>query len=355
VRVVLTCDWFLKYASAQAAGLVRAGADVVLLCREHAHEFGGDHAERARSLAVAQEAGVSVLVIPGRLSDPRATPALARLATRIRRWRPHIVHAHDGADPRALALLSGLPTVLTLHDPVLHPGQPLAPTGKRWFLHGSRDAWRVRARAIVVHSQSLRPQVTLRDGQRCVVIAHGLEVSPLPLPAPPQPAIGFFGRLAPYKGLDVLARAMPSVWAARPETRLHVAGSGEEPLALEDPRVEVQRRYLPERDVPGFFAAASLAVLPYTQASQTGVGSLAAGYGVPIVASRLGGLPDLVLDDSYLVPPGDSPALAAALLRHLDDGLDVRGRMLAEIGRPRSWEAVGAQSLALYESVRSAR
>ena len=83
VRVVLTCDWFLKYASAQSAALARAGADVLLLCRTHAHEFGGDATERGRTLERAREAGVSVVEIPGRIPDPRA---LERLKRRIYRF-----------------------------------------------------------------------------------------------------------------------------------------------------------------------------------------------------------------------------------------------------------------------------
>jgi glycosyltransferase involved in cell wall biosynthesis len=133
--------------------------------------------------------------------------------------------------------------------------------------------------------------------------------------------------------------------------RLVVAGAGSTTFPLSDPRAEVRAGYLPEDGIESFFAGTSIAVLPYTQASQTGVGSLAVGSGVPVVASRIGGLPDLTLDASYLCAPGDSEGLAAAILRHLDDGVDVRKRVLAEVAGPRGWDAASAQTLALYEEL----
>ena len=349
MRVALACDWFVKYAVAQAAGLARQGADVLLLVREHAFEFGGDTHERAVALDRARVAGVSVIELPGRLWDPAAIPALWRIRRQIAAFGPEVVHVHDLVDPRAIALLPRVPAVLTLHDPVAHPGQPVSRLAlKRRVLQGSRDAWRARAKVIIVHSERLRSELTLASGQRAAIVPHGLEVCEQPLAPPGQPTVGFFGRLAPYKGLEVIAEAMPRVWERRPEVQLRVAGEGDAALALADPRATIERSYLPESAVPAFFAATTLLLLPYTQASQTGVGSQAAGYGVPAVVSRLGGLPDLALDDSYVVEPGDPGELAAAILRHLDDGAAVRRRVLDEIAGPYSWDACARRTLEIY-------
>jgi glycosyltransferase involved in cell wall biosynthesis len=351
VRVALVCDWFLKYASSQSAALARQGAQVVLLCRSHAAEFGGDLRERQDAIDRARAAGVTVVEAPGRQSDPRALPALLRIRTELATSAPDVIHAHAGADPRMLALLPRRPTVLTVHDPVLHPGQPVAPWHKRWFLRAGDRAWRARADVLVVHSERLRGEVALDPGQRCVTVDHGLDVQPSPLPPPEQRAVGFFGRLERYKGLEVLARAMPRVWRARPDVQLRVAGWGSSELALLDPRVHLQRGYLPEAQVGAFFARSSLAVLPYTQASQTGVGSVAVGYGVPVVVSAAGALPELALDRTYLCDPGDDAGLAAAILAHIDDGAEVRRRVIDELAAPRSWDAVAGHTLELYESL----
>jgi glycosyltransferase involved in cell wall biosynthesis len=355
VRVAVTCNWFLKYAAEQSAGLARAGADVLLLCRTHPSEFAGNAQERAQTVEIARRAGVRVIEIPGRLSDPRVAPVLWRIRREIAHFAPEIIHAHDGADPRALALLPHVPTVLTLHDPAPHPGQPVPDIRKGWLLIGSRDAWRARADVIVVHSARLQADVELRPSQRCVVVAHGLSIQSRPLLQPSRPTVGFFGRLAPYKGLDVLARAMPRVWATRPEVQLKITGSGDSGFPLVDARVQLERRYLPEADVARFFTEISLAVLPYTHASQTGAGSLAVGYGVPVVASRLGGLPDLMLDQSYGFESGDHAGLADAIVAHIDDGPEVRERILAEIAGPRSWDSVSMRALACYQELLTER
>jgi glycosyltransferase involved in cell wall biosynthesis len=113
----------------------------------------------------------------------------------------------------------------------------------------------------------------------------------------------------------------------------------------------MQRGYLPEAAIECFFAGVSLGVLPYTEASQTGVGSTAVGYGVPVVVSRVGGLPELALDASYLVEPGDDAALAEAILRHVDDDSNVRRQVVARLAIPRSWAAASSRSVLLYEEL----
>jgi glycosyltransferase involved in cell wall biosynthesis len=356
VRVALACDWFLKWVAPQAAALARNGAEVILLCRAHAHEFAGDEQERLATVDVARSQGVRVLELPGRLWDPAALPELVRIRRAVTRLRPQVVHAHDYVDPRAIALLPWVPAVFTVHDPAPHPGQTFSRVAaKRMFLAGSRNAWRRRARVIVVHSESLRAEVHPRPRQLCVVVPLGIEVHDEPLPVPATPTVGFFGRLEPYKGLDVLARAMPEVWKARPDVRLRVVGNGPTELPISDDRVSFERGYLPESEIERFFRDATLTVLPYTQASQSASGSLSVGYGVPVVATRLGGLPDLTLDETYLAGAGDATGLAAAIIRHIDDGADQRTRVLSEVAGPKSLDAAAVITLQLYEDLLAGR
>jgi glycosyltransferase involved in cell wall biosynthesis len=352
MRVLIACDWHVKYASAQSAALARAGADVLLLSRGHSDEFAGNAVEREHCLDTARLAGVLTIETRAPLRD---LTGLAAIRKRIGSFRPDIVHTHSGAaDPRAIPLVPKAPTVITVHDPKPRK-QPQPSLPRLWLLKAATEAWMRRASAIVVHSERLRAEMELRPHQACFVIPHGLDVRERALAPPRQPSVSFFGRLEPYKGLDVLARAMPSVWNRRPDICLNVAGSGASTLPLSDRRVHLQRGYLPESAIEDFFAASSVAVLPYTEASQTGVGSHAVGYGVPVIASRVGGLPDLTLDETYLVDSGDAAALAEAIVRHIDDDATVRTRVLSEIAMPRSWDAAAAHSLALYGQLVGAR
>jgi glycosyltransferase involved in cell wall biosynthesis len=342
--VVIACSWFLKYAATQAVGLSRAGADVAVLCRDRAEEFGGSENEHARALAQLEADGVEVLVLPGRITSASAVPSLLRLRRRLRTWAPDVVHGHAHNDPRVLLLAAPYPLAVTVHDPVPHPGS--AASGLVRGLIERR--WRREADLLVVHGEKLA-ELVAGNGRPVVVVPHGTEPAAAPYPVPPKPTVLLFGRLEPYKGLDVLLAAMEAVWRERPDVTLEVVGEGREAARLADhPAIRVRHGYLPESEVDATLARATLVVLPYRAGSQSGVGSLAVGRGIPTVVTDVGALPELVMDRSFVVPPDDPDSLAASLLRHIEHGPDLRRRVLEDAGERLSWEAVGRRSLELY-------
>lgn len=133
----------------------------------------------------------------------------------------------------------------------------------------------------------------------------------------------FFGLVRPYKGVDVLLRALPAVLRER-RVRLTVAG---EFWGSADPYVELVRElglgdhvelrpgYVPDDELAKLLLDADLAVAPYRSATQSGAVEMAYGAGLPVVASRVGGLTEQVNPgvDGLLVPADDPPALAEAL------------------------------------------
>jgi glycosyltransferase involved in cell wall biosynthesis len=350
-RVLLTCDWFLKYSVALARGLARAGVPAALLCRAHAFEYGDDPSERARDLEAARRDGVEVFVLPGRQRDPRGLVAAARLRRAIGLWAPDVVHAQDGSDGRfALVFGRRLPVLLTRHDPVPHPGQPRPGLEAQAY----DRYWYRRAAAVHLHSELLVSEFANPLGKPLYFIPHGMTVLDQPLELPQAPRILMFGRMEPYKGLDVLAAAMPLVWERSPEVRLLVAGEGPEAFPIQaDARIEVRRGYVPESDVSGLFEGATVAAVPYTQASQSGVASVSLGFGVPVVASALGGLPSIV-DAAWLCRPGDPRDLAAKLSDALAHSVDDRRRLLERARSEYSWDAVAIRFLAVYRELLAA-
>jgi glycosyltransferase involved in cell wall biosynthesis len=331
-----------------AEGLVGDGVSVTVLCRDHDHEFGNDAEERRQLLGRLGDRGVDVVVLPGRTSSPRALGELAFVWRHTRRTGPDVVHAQYNYEPRLLALALGLPSVLTVHDPVPHPGQPKLGRSQQVVA----DAWLRRASRVVVHGEALKDALPSSTASRAVVIPHGLVPERAPLPTPETPTVLLWGRLEPYKGVEILLEAMPAIWAQRPDVKLVVAGTGPSARAVpRDPRIERHLEYVPEAKLHALLARASLVVLPYTEASQSGVGSLAVAAGVPVIVSDVGALPDLSLDPSYVVPAGESGALASAIVSHLDDGDDVRHQIHERAVTQLSWSAVARRHRAVYEAV----
>jgi glycosyltransferase involved in cell wall biosynthesis len=349
VRVMIVCDFFVKYGSEQALALKGLGHDVGVLLRSHAHEFGGSVGERDLIVSQLADNGVRLFVVPGRVRSLSAVPALLKIRRDLTCWSPQVVHVHENHDPRLVILTRGYRTVFTVHDPTQHPGyRPLTRTGALAF-----NWWFRRADRFVVHGGALVEELEpLTRGRPIAVIPHGVSVRSNPLSPPYSPTVLLFGRLEQYKGVDVLAAAMPQVWNERPDVRLVVAGAGPAArLVPADARVSLLDRYIPEQDVETLLAQASLVVLPYTQASQSGVGTLAIGAGVPVVVTDLGALPELACDPSFVVEAGNPSALATAIVQHVDDGQSMRSAVLQYARANYSWEHAARLATELYSEL----
>lgn len=354
LRVLLVCEWFVKYTAGLARGLAESGCEVVLLSRDHDLEFGGEPGAMREFVRETLGSRGEHLELGGRVRDPRRLAEMARLRRRCRAWGPDVVHVQDSLphDLR-LAIAAGLPRrryALTVHDPAPHPGD----SGPSARIRAVRRALRRRATLVFVHSAALAEELRASGQVRGAVevVPHGFEPAAV-RPLPESPSLLFFGRISRYKGLDVLLDAMASVWERRPETTLTIAGAGDLPPhdALADPRVALRAEYVPEAELPALFAAASCVVLPYRQASQSGVGSEAKRFGRPVVATSVGGLPELVGSEcGLLVPPEDPRELATAILAVIEtpDLAAEMGRRGAASAAESSWRSVAEKTLGAY-------
>lgn len=138
----------------------------------------------------------------------------------------------------------------------------------------------------------------------------------------------FFGFIRDYKGLKILLEAMNLL----PDTEgYHALVVGEfyddranyEPALgtlVRSARLTLVDRYVSNEEVPTYFSAADLVVLPYLSATQSGVIQMAYGFHKPVVASAVGGIPDAVEDGKtgYLVPPNDARAVADAVIAYFN-------------------------------------
>ena len=358
-RVLHVCDFHVKYAARLARGLADAGAEVMLLSRDHDLEFGGEAGQQEpggqrRYVAALFDGAGAHVQLPARVRDLRALPALRARRREVSAFAPQVVHVQEGVwnDPRLLAVAGARPRryAITVHDPTLHPGD--LPDSRAQRI-GRRELIG-RAGLIFAHSDGLAEELVARFAPTAPIeiVPHGTDL-PAPVAVPAEPTVLCFGRLSRYKGVDVLLDALPRVWDAVPAARLVIAGAGELPdhPLLTDGRVELRHGHVREEEVDDLFAAARVVVLPYRQASQSGVGSRAKSYGRALVVTAVGALPELVADGcGEVVPPEDPDALAAALVRVLvTPGLaEELGRRAIEGAAQTSWPRIGERTLRAY-------
>jgi glycosyltransferase involved in cell wall biosynthesis len=273
----------------------------------------------------------------GRDLDP---PLLRSLRCELRRLDPDVVHTHlVHADLYgALAVLgTRAALVSTKHNDDRFRAGP--------FRHVERLLAR-RASRVIAITESLRrfsvDEVGL-PADRVEVVHYGLdelphawrENDPAPVPEGARVLLAV-SRLAPQKGIDTAARALPAIRARHPDSVLVVLGEGPERPGLE--KLAQDGLLLPGRvgDVRAWYERAELLVHP-ARWEGFGLALLEAMLtGRPVVASNVSSIPELVVDGEtgLLVPPDDPEALAGAVNELLDD--PERGQALGAAGRARA-------------------
>jgi glycosyltransferase involved in cell wall biosynthesis len=258
--------------------------------------------------------------------------AVRELAAWLRREEIDLVHAHmfraEVVGTRA-AVAAGVPVIMaTVHSSRVRSPEDVAtlasltPTMDRLVVPSSSILAKIRAEG--------------RGEAAYSIVPNGVDLSRFASPAPrcalrresriPGSAVlaGVVARLEPEKGHRHLVAAWPDVVAAAPDTWLAIVGEGSECAAL---RAQVAALPAPARDriiftgrredVAALTADLDIAVLPSLREAQ-GISILEAmARRIPVVASAVGGIPEVVADGAsgLLVPPADPPALAAAIAR----------------------------------------
>lgn len=140
-----------------------------------------------------------------------------------------------------------------------------------------------------------------------------------------QDYILFFGRISPYKGVEYLLEAMKKVHEIHPTTKLIIAGKPNYDIQWQAYRdldyIEIRDRFIELDELADLIRGAIFTVCPYTDATQSGVVYSSFALNTPVIATRVGGLPEMIDDGKtgIFVSPRDSKALSAAMLRLLDD------------------------------------
>lgn len=334
-----------------ASGLVARGVRVTVCAPaglEHLYDFPG--------------AGAHFTPVPRR-SDPAAVGALRAACARA-----DVVHAHGlHAAVRASVALSGLrvPLVVTWHSRPDADG----PRGPLLRLLERRAA---RAAAVVLGTCSELVDRARWHG------ARDARFAPVAVPAPrraessegkaraelgavDRPLVMAVGSLAPQRGYGTLLDAAARWRTLDPLPLVVIAGEGRERAALQR-RIEAEG--LPVRlvgrrdDIGDLISAADVAVLPSRWEARALLAQEALRAGVPLVATAVGGVPELVGDAAELVPYGDGDALAEAVARLLRDPLRRDELVAAGRAQAATWpteDETIAQVLSVYDELTAGR
>lgn len=318
LRVAFVSFDFGEYCVRLASSLAQH-ADVLLLMPNNLVEPHLAHLDKAVSLVSFPNARIRHAV--------RQFRNIRTIFRKIRDFAPDLIH-YQGVHPwfdLAFPLLRRVPLVQTIHDFKPHTGdQPLQQT-PFWIETIARRC----ADALIVHTQFARERVVEEFPEfahKISIIPHIQigEIHPSVEPEEDENLIFFFGRIWEYKGLEYLIRAEPLISSRVPQARILIAGQGEDfsryaRMMVHEDRFIIHNEFITEDRAAEYFRRASVVVLPYIEASQSGVIPMAYSAGKPVVATTVGGLPEMVENGrtGYLVAPRDETQLAEAVTKLL--------------------------------------
>ena len=142
---------------------------------------------------------------------------------------------------------------------------------------------------------------------------------------PEQKYILFAGKISKYKGVEYLLEAMKKVHDTFPDIKLVVAGGGKYHFDISEyaalPYIDIRNRFIPDEELVALMKKTQFIVCPYTDATQSGVIMSSFTFGTPVIATRVGGLPEMLGNGKYgmLVKEKDTDALYQGICSLLSD------------------------------------
>jgi len=368
LKVVLVIDWFLYY-TVELANALAAENEVMLITRDHNYEISSPVApvQLKEFLDRCLNSSVQHEVLRFRRSDMRNLLEVRRILRVIKKFKPDVLHVQENSDWR-IFLVSWLfgfrRTVLTVHDVHRHPGE--ANQASEWLTR----RFRRKAAQVIVHGGNLKEALVRESMEfegKTAVIPHGAfgiyrhwdekEVSE------EKHSILLFGRMTPYKGLNVILQAEPIISQKVPDIKIILAGKGPELTRIrsaigDNPHFEVHDRFIANEEIPRFFRRAVIVVLPYTEASQSGVIPVAYAFGKPVIASSVGSIPEVVQHGrtGLVVAPHDPSGLAEAVIRLFNDRnlCEALGKNAYKMADTElSWKTIAAKTAQIYFRLKS--
>lgn len=289
----------------------------------------------------------------------------------LRELRPQIIHYHGGQHPDMLLLLDSVLRTTGTARKVYTP-QELKSNSARSHHDAACRKLLGRMQHVFFNSEANRDFVReawgLGMADSSVAAVPDLldfvrsDVKPVAPPIPAgRPLVLCFGLIEPRKGIPTLLESFAAVRKARPDAHLAVVGKALMDLAPlhaaiarhgMQGHVDLVAEYVSFERMAGYFERAEAVVLPYEAGWNSGVIPVALGYAKPVVSTTIASAAEAVADGrtGLLVPPADAGALAAALLRVIDDAA-LRAQMrpfLRQAAIDQGWQPLVQATEAVY-------
>jgi glycosyltransferase involved in cell wall biosynthesis len=284
------------------------------------------------------------------IAEPRRRPDLVMLVW----WNPFFGMCY-GAIARMVRRRIGAGIVFVCENVVSHENRFVDRYLTRYALSAA-DYFLVLSGVVARRIHSLFPTVPLRQAALpiydCYRMGQPDREGVRATLGLTRPTALFFGYVREYKGLAHLLRAMPRV-LERADIDLLIVGEFYDDRAKYDAMIEelgigdhvkIVAEHVPDESVGDYFAVSDVVVLPYVAATQSGITQVAFAFGLPVISTDVGGLPEVVKDGETgaIVKPADEEALADAIVRYFTGGRreEFRANVEAEAKRDRAGELI---------------
>jgi glycosyltransferase involved in cell wall biosynthesis len=284
----------------------------------------------------------------------------------IKPFKPQIIH-FEGYTLRTVGMLPYLFSVkkvfMALHDPVPHSGEANWKISLSYFLFFNLPFKKsfifysdfARNLFIQHYKHITAPKLLIK------LCAYSYYKRLASADIELDGHILFFGRVSPYKGIDVLLTAMPAVFEEFPDQQLVIAGKSTNGYELNNnipekykSKVQIINRYIPEEELLTLISQAKLVVCPYLDATQSGVLMTAFALNTPVIASEVGSFPEFITNgfNGLLVAPANPGELAAAIARVLRNNFyqELKNNVIINNSR-HTWQQSMAEVLTEYRQI----
>lgn len=362
MRVVLISSNFIDYTIQLANSLTKKGITVLLLIPDlPIEEFN-----------IIDVVNACVYIYDRRgFYNPANIFSTYKSLRQIIAFSPEVIHIQGGHFWLSFILpllYRKFSLITTFHDVKPHIGEDnvlrrlIDVFGRRYskqiFVHGRR----LKEQMIEEYNLPSRKIHVIPIGEHNVAPFRKYEKQNVKIE---ENTILFFGRIWEYKGLEYLIKAEPLITEAIPDAKIIIAGAGENFKKYENMMVNrdqfiVYNYRIPYEEGVVLWQKCSLVVLPYIEASQSGVVPVAYGFKKPVVVSNVGAIPEIVDDGitGLIVEPRDSHALAEATIRLLKDK-SLRIKMgeagYEKLKRDLSWDKIAEKTIQVYKKTISIR